>query len=67
MKDGDEPTGPKVPIPGAAGAAIAVALQRMATHCGETILTIKKERVAGGGYAYVISNNQPPARPVSNR
>ena len=67
MRDDNEPTGPKVPIPGAAGVAIAVALQRMATHCGETILTIKKERVAGGGYTYVIINNQPPARPVPTR
>lgn len=67
MRDDNEPAGPKVPIPGAAGAAIAVALQRMATHCGETVLTIKKERVAGGGYAYVITNNQPPARPVPQR
>jgi hypothetical protein len=57
--------GPKIPIPGAAGAALFVALQRMATHCGEVELTIKKERVAGGGYAYVISNHQPPARPVT--
>lgn len=67
MRDGDEASGPKVPIPGAAGVAIGVALQRMATHCGETVLTIKKERVAGGGYAYVISNNSPPGNPVHKR
>lgn len=64
MRDGDETSGPRVPIPGAAGTTIAVALQRMATHCGETVLTIKKERVAGGGYAYVISNHNPPGHPV---
>ena len=66
MRDGDE-SGPKIPIPGAAGAAIFIALQRMATHCGEVALTISKERVAAGGYVYTISNSQPPARPVTKR
>lgn len=61
MRDGDEPA-PRIPIPGAAGAAICAALAKMSTTCGEVILTIKKERVAGGGYAYVLTNNQPPAR-----
>ena len=67
MRDGDEPSGPKIPIPGAAGAAVFVALQRMATHCGETAIQIAKERVVTGGYVYVISVIQPPARPVTKQ
>jgi hypothetical protein len=61
MRDGEE-SAPRIPIPGVAGEAIRAALMKMATTCGETVLTIKKERVAGGGYAYVLTNNQPPAR-----
>lgn len=65
MRDGDGiDAGPKIPIPGAAGAAIFVALQRMAMHCGECGLVIKKERVAGGGYIYSIGNHEPPERPA---
>jgi hypothetical protein len=55
---------PKVPIPGAAGVAISESLRRMAMHAGECGITIKKERVAGGGYVYIIGTNEPPARPV---
>lgn len=58
-------SGPKIPIPGAAGQTIAAALARMSAHCGEVELTIKKERVAGGGYVYTITNTHPPARPVN--
>jgi hypothetical protein len=65
MRDGDGDGGsPRIPIPGAAGDAIYAALQRMAVHFGECALTIKKERVAGGGYIYTIGNHEPPARPV---
>lgn len=59
--DGDVP---KIPIPGQAGTAIYETLRRMAMHPGECGVTIKKERVAGGGYVYVIGTNEPPARPV---
>lgn len=63
MRDGDD-SGPKIPIPGAAGAAIYLALQRMACCCGECGITIKKERVAAGGYVYTIGNHEPPERPA---
>lgn len=59
--DGDAPM-LKIPIPGAAGAAIHAALSRMALCCGECGVTIKKERVAGGGYVYTIGNHETPAR-----
>lgn len=64
MRDGDEAAAPRVPIPGAAGNAVAAALQKMTTHFGEMRLIIDKERVAGGGYVYTLSFTQPPARPV---
>jgi hypothetical protein len=63
MRDGDD-HGPRIPIPGAAGAAIYIALQRLATLCGEGGITIKKERVAAGGYVYTIGNHEPPERPA---
>lgn len=53
-------------IPGPAAEVIAGSLARMATHCGEVELTIKKTRVPGGGYTYVVTNLHPPARPVNN-
>ena len=52
--------GPKIPIPGAAGASIYAALQSLALHCGEATVTITKARVAGGGYSYWISNLSIP-------
>lgn len=65
MMDGDfSGNGPKIPIPGAAGAAIYTALMRLAMLCGEGGVTIRKERVAGSGYVYTIGNHEPPARPV---
>lgn len=64
MRGDDGYDTPKIPIPGPAGAAIFVALHRMATHCGECGITIKKERVPGGGYVYTIGNHEMPARPV---
>ncbi len=64
MKANGEDSGPKIPIPGPAGEAIYVALQRMAVHYGECAITISKERVAGGGYVYTIGNHEPPARPA---
>lgn len=60
----DQHVGARIPIPGAAGAAIWAALTRMSLHAGECGITIKKERVAGGGYVYTIGNHEPPARPV---
>lgn len=58
---------PKIAIPGAAGQAIAAALARMATHPGEATLTIAKARILGGGYAYTVSNSEPPERPANNQ
>ncbi len=52
------------PIPGAAGEAVRLALQRMALNCGECTITISKERVPGGGYVYTIANHEPPAVPA---
>jgi hypothetical protein len=53
----DDVPSPKMPIPGAAGAAITAALAALAVHAGEAELTIKKVRVPRGGYSYVISKN----------
>lgn len=63
----DDNNGPRIPIHGVAGATIFAALQRMAMCCGDCAITIKKERLAGGGYAYSIGNHEPPARPVTKR
>lgn len=54
--------GPRIPIPGAAGAAIFAALKGMAMHCGETAITIRKERLPSGGYTYLIGHNQQPPK-----
>lgn len=67
MRDGNGDNGPKIPIPGAAGAAIFIALQRLALFCGEGGITIRKERVPGGGYIYTVANHEPPARPAPVR
>jgi len=64
MRGDGENNGRKIPIPGAAGETIYAALARMATYCGECGVTIRKERVAGGGYVYTIGTNEPPAKPV---
>ena len=61
----DDQTAPRVPITGAAGIAIAAALAKVATHCGEISVTIHKGRVASGGYAYTITHTQPPGRPAT--
>lgn len=53
--------GPKIPIPGTAGATIAAALKHLALHCGEGSVKITKQRVATGGYIYVVSNHTDPA------
>ena len=63
MRDGEE-CGPKIPIPGAAGAAIFAALKALAMRPGGGSVTISKDRVAGGGYVYSIGCNEQPARPV---
>jgi hypothetical protein len=64
MRGDGEDHGPKIPIPGAAGAAIFAALKSLALLCGEGKVTIIKERLPSGGYTYLIANNQNPARPV---
>lgn len=57
-----DPSGPPIPIPGAAGAAIYAALLRLATYCGEATVTIRKERPPEGGYLYLIANNHDVKR-----
>jgi hypothetical protein len=52
-----DPTGPKIPIPGAPGAAIYSALMRLAMFCGDATVTIRKERLPQGGYTYQIANH----------
>lgn len=56
MRDGAHEDGPKIPIPGAAGAMVFAALKSLALFCGEASVNISKRKVAGGGYVYVISN-----------
>ncbi len=51
---------PRIPIPGKHGSAVAAALNAMVMHPGEMIVTIKKEKLAQGGYVYLISQTQPP-------
>jgi hypothetical protein len=46
------------PIPGAAGACVRAALRAMALYPGATSVTVKKERLPGGGYAYLIAESQ---------
>jgi hypothetical protein len=46
------------PIPGAAGAAVRAALRSMSLYPGETSVTVKKERLPGGGYVYLIAESQ---------
>ncbi len=68
MMDGDrQSNGPKIPISGAAGAGIYSALFNLSMRCGPGSVTISKERVAGGGYVYVISPHEPPERPALKR
>lgn len=64
MRGDGEDTGPRIPIPGAAGAAIYAALKGLSVHCGDGTVTIIKERLPGGGYVYLIGQNDNPARPV---
>lgn len=64
MKGDGEDNGPKIPIPGPAGAAIFAALKHMAMTCGNASVTILKERLPTGGYTYLIGHNETPARPV---
>lgn len=59
MRDGDI-SGPRIPIPGPQGSAVAAALNALVMHPGEMIVTIRKERVPRGGYIYLISKTQPP-------
>ncbi len=56
MRDGNYDDGPKIPIPGAAGATIFAALKSLAMRSGEASVNISKRKVTGGGYVYVISN-----------
>lgn len=59
MKSGASENGNRVAIPGVPGKAIAAALNRMAMHAGEMVLTIQKRRQPGGGYVYLIGSNAP--------
>lgn len=52
-----DPAGPKIPIPGAPGAAIYAVLMRLSMICGDASVTITKERLPGGGYAYLTAIN----------
>jgi hypothetical protein len=65
MRGDGEDNGPKIPIPGSAGALVYVALKSMAMHAGECSLTIEKVRVAGGGYVYRLTRDgHPTAGPI---
>lgn len=57
-----QPNGPKIPIPGAAGAAIYAALMRLAMQCGDGAVTICKQRLPSGGYSYEVANSNAPRR-----
>jgi hypothetical protein len=59
--------GPKIPIPGAAGAAIAAALLGLATKPGPGVVTITKKPVAGGGYIYEVTRDQDTPRATSRK
>jgi hypothetical protein len=59
---GPDPIGPKIPIPGSAGAAIYSALMSLAMYCGDATVTIRKERLPSGGYTYLIANNHDVKR-----
>jgi len=48
------------PIPGAAGAAVRAALRAMSLYPGETSVTVRKEKLPGGGYVYLIAESQTP-------
>lgn len=65
--NGDEATAPRIPIPGAAGAAIFAGLQSLAMHCGECSIRIEKKRVPGGGYTFWISNLTRPDNPAQKQ
>ena len=54
--------GPKIPIPGAAGAAIYSALHGLAMRPGGGMITIAKKPVAGGGYVYEIARQNETLR-----
>lgn len=57
LSETDPQVGPRIPISGTAGAAIYAALKGMAMHPGAMTLTIIKERVAQGGYIYLIGRH----------
>lgn len=59
MKAAGPENGNRIAIPGVPGKAIAAALNRMAMHSGEMVLTIQKRRQPGGGYVYLIGSNTP--------
>lgn len=56
MKGNGDADTPRIPIPGAASAAIYAALHAMAMYAGDCSIVIEKKRVPGGGYTYWISN-----------
>jgi hypothetical protein len=64
MRRDDDAPGPRIPISGEAGAAIFTALHSLAMHCGESVVTIKKQRRPGGGYQYLVADRNSPVRPA---
>jgi hypothetical protein len=54
----DDVPSPKMPIPGAAGAAITAALAALAVHAGEAELTIKKVR--GAAWRLLVRHFEKP-------
>jgi hypothetical protein len=60
MRDDDD-NGPRIPIPGSAGACIFAALKSLAFKPGGGAITITKQPVPGGGYTYWISKPEPNA------
>lgn len=62
MSGETQPNGPKIPIPGAAGAAIFAALMRLAMQCGDGAVTIRKQRLPSGGYVYEVANSNGLSR-----
>ena len=49
---------PRIPIPGAAGAAVFAALHGLVMQSGGGAVTIIKKPVAGGSYVYEIARDR---------
>ena len=57
----------KIPIPGAAGAAVFATLQGLMMHPGGGVVTITKKPVAGGGYIYEVTRDCDSPRATSRK